>query len=132
MKKKHFHAEVVFKDGKYICGECGAEVDEYLTSETPCTVKTTALTIVEELPLFISVYNCQANLAAQIRDTQGGFRVAILEPSDDSIIDEFYQALEDDVYDQGGALNISGWYSLTEQTAEKVARWLEEGKLRVS
>jgi len=130
MKRKYFHAEVHFENGKFVCASCGSEVDEYLTSDAPCTEQTTALTVIDSLPLFISVYNCAARLAAQIPNSDGSFSVVTFEPSDE-IADEFYEMIEDDIYKQGGALNLSGWYSLSDRTARQLAKWLKAGKVRV-
>jgi len=129
--RRYFHARVVFKDGKCVCDECGAEVDEMLTSSSPCVVKTTALTVINNLPVMISVYNCQAFLVAEIPTGWASWRVIAFEESEE-IADELASLLERDIYEQGGGLNMSGYYSLSTETAVKVAKWLEEGKLRLA
>ena len=128
MERRYFHAEVVYQGGELICRACRTKVDAMLRSTTPCIIPTTFATIVNQLPILISVYNCKAILIAEIPVSPSTVRLIAFDYADD-IADEIESLLEEDVYKCGGALNMSGFYPLSNRTTERVAQWLAEGKL---
>jgi hypothetical protein len=79
------------------------------------------------LPIYIHVANMRATLVAEIPTSASTVKIVVLSPDED-IADELYGLLVADVKDQG-ALNISGFYTLSDITAQKVDAWLKAGKL---
>jgi len=128
MERRYYHAKVVLKDGELVCCACGAKVDETLRFPNPCAIPTSSATIVNHLPILISVYNCRAFLVAEIPVSPSTVRVVPLE-YDEKIADLLEELIENDVYGAGGGLNMSGYYPLSDKTAELVAKWLEDGKI---
>jgi hypothetical protein len=128
-ERRYYHAEVTFSEGRLICQACGAEVDEFLRSPQPCKYQTAAVTMIGELPICIHVANMRATLVAEISTSASITKLVVLSPDED-IADELYDLLVTDVKEQG-ALNISGFYTLSDITAQKVDEWLKAGKLRL-
>jgi len=128
MKKLYYHSEIVYRDGKFVCNACGEEVDEFLRSTNPCVIPTTSATVIDNLPVLISVYNCVAFLVAEVSKEDGGVLVVSFD-YDDSIADQLERLLERDIEMAGGAINMSGYYPLSDKTARRIQKWFREGKL---
>ena len=128
MKKLYYHSEIVYRDGKFVCNACGEEVDEFLRSSNPCVVPTSTVTVINNLPICIAVWNCVAFLVAEIPKDDGGVLVTAFE-CDDAIVDQLERLLERDIERAGGAINMSGYYPLSDKTARRIQKWFREGKL---
>jgi hypothetical protein len=120
---------MLVQDRRLICQACGAEVDEFLRSLQPCRYPTPAVTLIVGLPICIHVSNLRATLIAEIPTSASTVKIVVLEPDED-IANELDDLLVTDVENQGG-LNISGFYTLSDETAQKVDEWLRTGKLRL-
>lgn len=68
--------------------------------------------------LTISVWNCRATLIIEEAHEDGSVEAYIVEDSDE-IEDELIRAVEE----QGGAINISGFYSPTARLLEVIKSW---------
>jgi hypothetical protein len=129
-ERRYYHAEVTLSEnGRLVCQACGAEVDKFLRSPQPCRYPTSAVTLIGELPICIHVSNLRATLIAEIPTSASTVKIVVLAPDED-IADELDDLLVTDVENQGG-LNISGFYTLSDETAQKVDEWLRTGKLRL-
>jgi len=131
---KFYHRRIMFRNDELICLDCGAKIDQFLSSDKECVHPTTLLEVLSKY-VRISVYNCNAFLVAELPLTPLG-SVSVLVQAfdpDPSIEDELSEMLEQEVESQGGGLTMSGYYDLyNSQVIRKIARWIEEGKLKLA
>lgn len=131
MRRLYTHAECVYDGGKVVCRSCGAEVGDCLLSEEPCSIPTAWYTEFDEAPgllWFVNVYNLKASLMAA---RMGNDRSSMRFFRADTGTVKLDELLEESVYEQGGAINISGHYGLTDSIAAMVRELVREGTVRV-
>ena len=124
----------MFRNNELTCLDCGAKIDQFLSSDKACIRPTTLLEVLSKY-VRISVYNCNAFLVAELPLTPLG-SVSVLVQAfdpDPSIEDELSELLQEEVEAQGGGLTMSGYYDLyNPEVIQQIARWIEEGKLKLA
>jgi hypothetical protein len=98
-----------------------------LFAETPCFISCFSLVLIEGLWWFINVWDCQAELLAQ--DAADNFYdVQFLEPE---LEEEIQEDILQNIDEQGGAINFSGYYSISDSLAQKLEKALIEEKIKL-
>lgn len=136
MKKVWIHPDVFFDVGAY-CRACGGLLDEHGLAPYPC-VEPTLTYVTFDVPdvlwtnnvlWAINVWNMRAEIMA-VRFKRGK-TVAVDVKIDEDIKKDLDAMIEADVERQG-ALNISGVYSIGEETARAIEGWLKDKKITVN
>jgi hypothetical protein len=81
--------------------------------------------LVLEPEVYINVWNCRANLAVEF--CLPGTSAAVAIPWPRSLPKRVAKAIEDDIYAQGGAINISGRYEIL---SEKIWEFVESPRFQ--
>lgn len=134
MKRFYYHGEVYIEQGRGVCSLCGNEVDNLLLSEIPCAIPTSYYTVFDELEEYsdvfwiIKVSNFRAALLAG-RPAGAGIHHSIVEIKDKYLAEQLESILLASVEANGGAINISGLYGISEDLANVLKKWLIEKKI---
>lgn len=132
VRKLFAHAKCRLDNGRWVCVSCGTELTgDSIYSERPCSVPTAWYVELDEAPgllWFIDVWNMQGAIRAmEQKDNMDIVRLVSVD-EDEAVLD---RAIEECVYKQGGALNISGHYGLTDEMAQRVRDWLNSGRIKI-
>ncbi|MEM3647077.1 MAG: hypothetical protein QW334_02915 [Thermofilum sp.] len=122
-------AGAAMQDGKIRCTYCGTELDEMLLATGPCAIPTVWQTRIGELSFEISVWNCFPRLVC-FREGAGRryFEIQV-EPE---LEEELERLMIDSIYAQGGAINVSGTYGMSDDLAFFLTDALLRQKIRIT
>ncbi len=127
MKKKYYHPEGIFKNGKFYCKMCGIELGEELFSEVPCTYPTSSISNLGELNFEIQVWNLTPRLLVYQGDYKRKYYKVI---ADEKVKEKLHNLMVESIYEAGGALNFSGVYPLSNKLERYIEKMYNEGRIK--